>query len=86
MPYDDEPIQDEASGLYYKAYLAELRSVGGLSGSPVFAMLGSGRLSEEELDGKLYKGFLIGLIRGHYHTNVPVIAYDRLELETLKQH
>ncbi len=85
MPYEDEPLQDEASGLYYKAYLAELRSVGGLSGSPVFAMLGQGRLTAEELKGKLHKGFLIGLIRGHYHSNVPVIAYDKIELEKLNE-
>jgi len=85
MPYDDEPLQDESSGLDYKAYLAELRSVGGLSGSPVFAMLGRGRLSDEELGGRLYKGFLIGLIRGHYHSNVPVLAYDKVELEKLNE-
>jgi hypothetical protein len=32
----DEPLRDVNSGLEYKAYLAEVRSIGGLSGSPVF--------------------------------------------------
>jgi hypothetical protein len=85
MPYEDEPLQDEASGLFYTAYLAELRSIGGMSGSPVFAMLGVGRLPEEELKGRLYRGYLIGLIRGHYHSNVPVIGYDKVELEKLNE-
>jgi hypothetical protein len=85
IPHLDEPLQDLSSGQDYNAYLVELRSVGGLSGSPVFAMLGEGRLSKTELDGKLYKGFLIGLIRGHFQTDVPVIGYDKIELEKLNE-
>lgn len=50
------------------AYLIETRSMGGLSGSPVFVNLGPTRY----LGGKLqtaatgYKLFLLGIIRGHW--------------------
>ena len=50
------------------AYLIEARSIGGLSGSPVFVNLGSLRV----IDGELKKSdnrelYLIGIIHGHFH-------------------
>lgn len=49
------------------AYLIEARSIGGLSGSPVFLNLGTTRLIDGQLkfaNGPIY--FLFGLIHGHY--------------------
>jgi hypothetical protein len=50
------------------AYLIEARSIGGLSGSPVFLNLGTSRLIEGALkfhsDGPMC--FLLGLIHGHF--------------------
>lgn len=56
----DEPLQDENTGLMYDAYLAELRSIGGLSGSPVFVSPTGAR---SDSFGRL---FVLGLIRGHW--------------------
>lgn len=48
------------------AYLIECRSIGGLSGSPVFVLTGV----ERALNGKVLNGdshvYLLGLIHGHY--------------------
>ena len=38
MPHKAEPLTDKRRKPYY-AYLAELRSIGGLSGSPVFVFI-----------------------------------------------
>ncbi len=75
VPHEDEPLFDK-NGNPFQAYLAEIRSIGGLSGSPVFAMLGQGRISDDELEGKLHKGFLMGLIRGHYKRNYATIQSE----------
>lgn len=53
----DVPLEDEASGLPYDGYLVELRSIGGLSGSPVFV------LNDDSTDWIS----LLGLIRGHWN-------------------
>jgi hypothetical protein len=61
----DEPLEDIDTGLEYNAYLAEVRSIGGLSGSPVFVFLGPAR----SLKGKItisQKIYLLGLVRGHW--------------------
>jgi hypothetical protein len=63
----DEPIDDPLTGVPYHAYLAELRSIGGLSGSPVFVELGPGRVAGDEVQGLEERTFyLLGLIRGHW--------------------
>ena len=69
MPF--EPLTDEASGERFHAYLAEVRSVGGLSGSPVFLVLNPyGRHVEGEV-GRVTIGpgeifYLLGMVRGHW--------------------
>jgi len=57
------------------AYLVESRSIGGLSGSPVFAHLSTPRINE---DGTLNKEiklmrhlWLLGIIHGHYDVKTP---------------
>jgi hypothetical protein len=66
----DEPIKDTQNGLDFEAYIIELRSLGGLSGAPVFVSLdpyspgrGSGRM------------LLLGIMRGGFK--------DRVVLESL---
>jgi hypothetical protein len=63
MPTD--PLVDRESGDPYLAYLIELRSLGGLSGSPVFIRLDPYRAYNKHLHTRYY---LLGLIRGHWDT------------------
>jgi hypothetical protein len=68
-----EPLRDEATGEPYHAYLAEVHSIGGLSGSPVFVTAISGYRdgrSEDNPSQQMfytqYEYYLLGLIRGHW--------------------
>jgi hypothetical protein len=63
----DEPLEDRNSGELYDAYLAEIRSVGGLSGSPVWIVIHPGRVKpgSVERENRLHF-YLLGLIRGHW--------------------
>jgi hypothetical protein len=63
----DEPLKDTRSGLSYDAYLAEVRSVGGLSGSPVWMVIRPWRMTPR-LNGPEARlhFYLLGLIRGHW--------------------
>jgi hypothetical protein len=64
-----EPLQDPDSGFDYVAYLAEVRSTGGLSGSPVFVFLQPGRVHRGEI--KMERRFyLLGMMRGHWDHNL----------------
>jgi hypothetical protein len=67
----DEPLPDSKTGPYH-AYLLEARSIGGLSGSPVFAFLLPTRPTiEGDIDmSKMYM-YLIGIIRGHWDHEEP---------------
>jgi hypothetical protein len=61
----DEPIEDPTSGLPFDAYLAEVRSIGGLSGSPVWLVINPTRFHQGKLEPRLHF-YLLGLIRGHW--------------------
>lgn len=69
MPNQSEPFTKD--GEPYIAYLAEMRSIGGLSGSPVFVFIDhrnrlvpqSGIISPHQHDWSI---FCIGIIRGHW--------------------
>jgi hypothetical protein len=69
----EEPIEAQVMRggklvkITFDAYLAELRSIGGLSGSPVFVAVEKLRKGRNILDGFVYKFFLLGMIRGHWH-------------------
>ena len=58
-------LEDESSGQSYDAYLIELQSISGLSGSPVFAL---SRSQPVFLEKGPYSLLLLGLIRGHFDT------------------
>lgn len=63
----EEPIFDHETGQKFDAYLAELRSIGGLSGSPVFALLGPGRVNERDNSISSQRVvYLLGVLRGHW--------------------
>lgn len=72
-----EPLPDKKTGLSYHAYLAEVRSIGGLSGSPVFVILNPGRIHDRKIQNNRF-AFLLGLVRGHWDLNdseeVPLVA------------
>jgi len=66
----EEPLEDKSTGLSYDAYLAESRSIDGLSGSPVFVVTDTNPLlldiSEEPSVPNERSIYLLGLIRGHW--------------------
>jgi hypothetical protein len=65
-----EPLQDPTTGGEFNAYLAEVRSIGGMSGSPVFVVLMrplAGMPSVLRPGQKTKVFFLLGLIRGHWN-------------------
>lgn len=51
------------------AYLIEARSIGGLSGSPVFVLTGTTRQITGKTKGDDKKAYLLGLIHGHFDVN-----------------
>jgi hypothetical protein len=65
----DEPFLDEESGAPYDAYLVEMRSFGGLSGTPVFTLFSRGAARRTPIPRRasfVDQLALIGLIRGHW--------------------
>jgi hypothetical protein len=88
----DEPLQDLNTGYEYDAYLAEVRSIGGLSGSPVIVIkntfLEGERQRTENLGIPLLppkRMFLLGVIRGHWDYKSPDTSLDYIgnELNTV---
>jgi len=64
----EEPLIDENTNEPYQAYLAEVRSIGGLSGSPVFVSTHTEtqiRFKNHRFN-QIYKYYLLGLVRGHW--------------------
>jgi hypothetical protein len=63
-----EPLHDRKRNKVYSAYLVELRSIGGLSGSPVFAFYQKGSMRPKPVDFSpfIHGIMLLGLIRGHW--------------------
>ena len=59
----DEPIPYKNKGVF-DAYLVELRSIGGLSGSPVFLYLDKKNRPVPTTENAIY---LLGIIRGHWN-------------------
>jgi hypothetical protein len=70
MPEERVPVRWSPTG-DIEAYLIEARSIGGLSGSPVFVHFGHHRRIEGQIKkagSEMY--FLLGLIHGHYDIKV----------------
>jgi hypothetical protein len=63
----DEPLRHTESGLYFEGYLAEVRSVGGLSGSPVWFVITPARVMPgSTIPERRLHFYLLGLVRGHW--------------------
>lgn len=83
----DEPLIDARTGEEYRAYLAEVRSIGGLSGSPVFAFLDPGRVMPGKGVVLSRRVYLLGLVRGHWDLEtrggpVEFTAEERTDVNT----
>jgi hypothetical protein len=77
-----EPLTDERTGSEFRAILAEIRSIGGLSGSPVFAVTEPTTVGMRSI-GLQRKYFLIGLVRGHWDIHRQPIEYLARESESV---
>jgi hypothetical protein len=66
----DELFQDKDTGTYYRAFLIEARSIGGLSGSPVFMALKKRGVqmhpAPRGFNAMTHSMIMVGLIRGHF--------------------
>ena len=62
----NEPILDERTACLYYAYLLEVRSLGGLSGSPVFMMRQVVNEETAKYPVPAYRVGLMGIVRGHF--------------------
>jgi hypothetical protein len=69
----DEPIRVQG-GPSYPGYLVEVRSLGGLSGSPVFIVFDYDRKSATRFQSPPM--FLLGLVRGHWDYSPELDAAD----------
>lgn len=71
----EDRLADSKTGLSYHAFLAEVRSIGGISGSPVFAYLGPERVPPTKgmRPDKRYL-MLIGIVRSHWEHTEPGIG------------
>ncbi len=49
-----------------EAYLIEARSIGGLSGSPVFVMMGNATADQPRINRNASEIYLLGLMHGHF--------------------
>lgn len=67
----EEPIQGSKDPLPFNAYLLEVRSLGGLSGSPVFTIIHRGVVTNRpprHFSPLVHQIALVGIIRGHWDT------------------
>ena len=91
-----EPIDDGTPHVPYQAYLAELMSIGGLSGSPAFVHPRAGPLhvhaSEPTGDGRIrvttrwnQPSFVLGLVRSHWDERPPHASKDLPRREWLNR-
>lgn len=81
----DEPFIDDG-GQEYKAFLAEVRSIGGLSGSPVFAkyrMTDRKPMMRHCVGDEAVRLALIGVVRGHFDLRRRTEADDAATDEVL---
>jgi hypothetical protein len=71
----DEPLKDEKTKKKYFAYLADMRSIGGLSGAPVFLLVEVFEEGVKRSFDPYY--FLLGVMRGHWHDDIDSILIRR---------
>ena len=83
MPEANELVATRCGDM--EAYLIEARSIGGLSGSPVFVNLGTSRLKDGQvhLSTRRYNFHLLGLMHGHW--DVPLLEVDGTSEDSVGQ-
>lgn len=83
----DEPLQDECTGMDYRAFLIEIRSISGLSGSPVFMALKKRGVdmhpAPRGFSDLTHRMLLIGLIRAHWDAVETLADFGTNEIEKL---
>jgi hypothetical protein len=81
-----ESLIDPKTGGEYDAYLAEVRSIGGLSGSPVFTTLyPATRPTVDDKDSSGLAFYLLGVIRGHWRADPEMDYGDDFDLSEAEQ-
>jgi hypothetical protein len=79
----EEPVESKWSRQPMEAFIIDARSVGGMSGSPVFVHFGPGRAGRlrpgtEAFPGQMF--YLLGLVHGHFV--LPGVEYDFEETDS----
>lgn len=82
MPDADEPVYTSRGEM--DAYLAEIRSLGGLSGSPVFVVLPGWR-KKQSAPLHEWRTYLLGLVHGHWDERSATSEYVAAETEKIHQ-
>lgn len=77
----DELLEDQRTGLPYRGILLEMRSFGGLSGSPVLCVLEHGTWRNTPKRDLLsmpfgHKPLLVGIVRGHWNFQSRDVVVD----------
>jgi hypothetical protein len=68
MPDRSEPLKDKRTGKAYEAYLIEMRSIAGLSGSPVFLMVDPEGKASKRIASPVT--LLLGMVRSYWYYNI----------------
>lgn len=68
VPDPSEPLKDKKTGKAYEAYLVEMRSIAGLSGSPVFLLVDPEARAAKRITSPIV--FLLGLVRSYWYYNI----------------
>lgn len=69
-----------------EAYLVEVRSIGGLSGSPVFVHLGQARMVKDSFVPGRPRFYWLGLMHGHYYREIPDEGADHIMMNASESH
>lgn len=81
MPKEKIATRDFGS---IEAYLVEARSIGGLSGSPVFVHLAPFRVIDGQIRQSKKQYYWLGLMHGHWQMPVSKTDTDELKIDTLE--
>jgi hypothetical protein len=73
----EEKLFDPTTGQLFESYLVEVRSMGGLSGSPVFVSIGYSRAPDGKINDQ-GRHYIIGLVRGHWSLKEQAESTDYL--------
>lgn len=79
----EEPIVTKRGPM--EAYLIEARSIGGISGSPVFVRMGGVREREGQMQIRADSYYLLGLMHGHWDLEMPGAETDTIIEDALKR-